>query len=196
MFKKINYTICYFILMVLVSMPVYSNFQVNTYTTNLKWNFLGEFIFNAGLSGSVKIRNDNTNGYVIADAVKFVPVIQITDNSINDWYPQIHNDKITWQGGDGSVSFPFETFFWNGSYNIQITDDILYDGDQQIHNSQITWVKSDGSDLEIFFCDPSQVFAVPTLNLKFFIILFVLLCFLILIRYKGLLWSHPLASDE
>jgi hypothetical protein len=37
------------------------------------WVLLGTFQFNAGTSGNVKIRNDNASGYVIADAVRFVP---------------------------------------------------------------------------------------------------------------------------
>lgn len=36
-----------------------------------KWNFLGEFNFNKGTSGYLKITN-NANGYVIADAVMYV----------------------------------------------------------------------------------------------------------------------------
>ena len=35
------------------------------------WNSLGSFTFNAGTAGSVKIRTDGTNGYVVADAIKF-----------------------------------------------------------------------------------------------------------------------------
>ncbi|THF84587.1 golvesin C-terminal-like domain-containing protein [Cohnella fermenti] len=41
------------------------------------WNLLGTYAFQAGTSGSVTIRNDalaTPDGYVVADAVKFVPV--------------------------------------------------------------------------------------------------------------------------
>jgi len=37
-----------------------------------KWNYLGEFNFNKGTSGNVKISTDGTNGIVIADAIRFV----------------------------------------------------------------------------------------------------------------------------
>jgi hypothetical protein len=41
---------------------------------NAVWVLLGTFTFTAGTSGSVTIRNTNTNGYVVADAVEFVPM--------------------------------------------------------------------------------------------------------------------------
>jgi hyaluronate lyase len=36
-----------------------------------EWNLLGTYSFAAGTGGSVTIANDGTNGYVVADAVKF-----------------------------------------------------------------------------------------------------------------------------
>lgn len=36
------------------------------------WNLIGTYIFNAGTSGSVTIRNNGTSGYVASDAVRFV----------------------------------------------------------------------------------------------------------------------------
>jgi hypothetical protein len=61
--------------------PVDVNFAGGT--TNLSinqqvggtWFPLGTFQFNAGTNGNVLIRNDGANGYVIADAVKFIQVI-------------------------------------------------------------------------------------------------------------------------
>ena len=46
------------------------NQQLNSGT----WTLLGTYDFNAGTSGSVLIRTSSANGYVIADAVDFVPV--------------------------------------------------------------------------------------------------------------------------
>lgn len=37
------------------------------------WNLLGTYDFNAGSAGYVRIRTTGTSGYVVADAVKFVP---------------------------------------------------------------------------------------------------------------------------
>jgi len=48
------------------------------------WNSLGVFTFSRGISGSLKIGTLGTNGYVVADAVKFVPFSPtdlIMDNS-------------------------------------------------------------------------------------------------------------------
>ncbi|MFB9273778.1 glycoside hydrolase family 9 protein [Cohnella cellulosilytica] len=47
-----------------------------------KWNLLGTYSFAGGSADSVVIRTDGTNGYVIADAVKFEPVFDavIVDN--------------------------------------------------------------------------------------------------------------------
>jgi len=50
-----------------------STVQVNQQTNGGQWVFLGTYSFNAGAAGSVLIRNTATNGYVIADAVRFRP---------------------------------------------------------------------------------------------------------------------------
>ncbi len=44
---------------------------VNQQTNGGQWNSLGIFSFAAGSAGSVLVRTNGTNGYVIADAVKF-----------------------------------------------------------------------------------------------------------------------------
>ena len=53
------------------------------------WLLLGTYNFNAGASGNVTVRTDATNGYVIADAVRFTPssaepVEVIVDNTSPD----------------------------------------------------------------------------------------------------------------
>ncbi|WP_438479296.1 golvesin C-terminal-like domain-containing protein [Oleiharenicola lentus] len=50
-----------------------STFSVNQELNNGTWVSLGVFTFNAGTGGSVLIRNAGANGYVIADAVQFIP---------------------------------------------------------------------------------------------------------------------------
>ena len=45
---------------------------VNQRANGGKWMLIGRFNFSAGTSGYIKIRNDGTDGYVIADAVRFV----------------------------------------------------------------------------------------------------------------------------
>ena len=46
---------------------------VNQQTNGFQWIYIGQFQFNAGTAGNVKI-SDNANGVVTADAVKFTPV--------------------------------------------------------------------------------------------------------------------------
>ena len=50
-----------------------STVQVNQQANGGQWVLLGTYSFNAGTGGSVLIRNTATNGYVIADAVRFHP---------------------------------------------------------------------------------------------------------------------------
>jgi hyaluronate lyase len=46
--------------------------SVNQQLNSGQWNTLGVYSFNGGTSGSVVIGNTGTNGFVVADAVKFV----------------------------------------------------------------------------------------------------------------------------
>src|SRR5690606_27317236 len=52
--------------------------SVNQQVNGGAWNLLGSFSFDAGTAGNVRIRTTGTNGVVIADAVRFVPVIDTT----------------------------------------------------------------------------------------------------------------------
>ncbi len=45
---------------------------VNEQINNNEWVFLGKFVFNAGTSGNVTVRNDGANGFVMVDAIRFV----------------------------------------------------------------------------------------------------------------------------
>lgn len=46
---------------------------INQQANNGVWVSLGTYSFAAGSTGSVLLRNDSANGYVVADAVRFVP---------------------------------------------------------------------------------------------------------------------------
>ena len=48
--------------------------SVNQRVNGGTWNLLGTFTFDTGTAGQVRIRTGGTNGVVIADAVRFVPV--------------------------------------------------------------------------------------------------------------------------
>jgi hypothetical protein len=75
---------------------------------------------------------------------------QLTNNTEDDYYPQIHKGQVAWQGWDGS---DWEIYFWDGVSTIQITNNSLYDRPPQMHNGQIVWSAYDGNDDEIFFWD-------------------------------------------
>ncbi len=47
---------------------------VNQQTSGSQWNLLGTFEFEAGSDGNVVIRTTGTNGFVVADAVRFVRI--------------------------------------------------------------------------------------------------------------------------
>ncbi|GAB3858272.1 hypothetical protein GCM10027610_095910 [Dactylosporangium cerinum] len=49
-----------------------STFGVDQRTSGGQWVALGTFQFTAGSAGSVLIRTEQTDGYVIADAARFV----------------------------------------------------------------------------------------------------------------------------
>ncbi|HEY0947324.1 MAG TPA: Ig-like domain-containing protein [Opitutaceae bacterium] len=50
-----------------------TTFSVNMRSSGGTWVLLGTFSFDAGETGSVRLRADGANGYVVADAVQFIP---------------------------------------------------------------------------------------------------------------------------
>ncbi|GAS85160.1 golvesin C-terminal-like domain-containing protein [Paenibacillus amylolyticus] len=52
---------------------------VNQQVNGGLWNLIGTYIFDVGTVGSVKIRSDGANGYVIADAIRFEYVPPFAD---------------------------------------------------------------------------------------------------------------------
>jgi lysophospholipase L1-like esterase len=65
---------------------------VNQQLNGGQWNLLGTYTFNAGTSGGVRIRTTSTNGYVIADAVQFVPASVPTEVSV--WATDSEADEL------------------------------------------------------------------------------------------------------
>lgn len=54
------------------SVPVTTFLRVNQQNNGATWVKLGAFDFSAGSAGSVVVRNEGANGWVVADAVQFV----------------------------------------------------------------------------------------------------------------------------
>ncbi|MCH8527546.1 MAG: right-handed parallel beta-helix repeat-containing protein [Kiritimatiellae bacterium] len=104
-----------------------------------QWVLLGTYTFNAGSDGNVLISNTGTNGFVIADAVKFTPGQTtpseiIVDNSDNTgvqitgswtsstWDPGYHGSDYLHDGnsGKGSKSVRFTPELNAGTYDVFI----------------------------------------------------------------------------
>ncbi len=75
-----------------------------------KWNSLGIYTFNAGTGGNVVISNTNTTGFVIVDAVRFVPVLwtpaDLVDQVWLDWRAEDLADGAvpSWSSRVGGVA--------------------------------------------------------------------------------------------
>ncbi|MHA2065268.1 MAG: hypothetical protein ACXABY_12905, partial [Candidatus Thorarchaeota archaeon] len=74
--------------------------------------------------------------------------VMLTNNSFNDYSPQIDAGQITWQGYDGS---DWEVFLFDGASITQLTDNSFDDSSPQIDAGQVTWRGFDSLDNEIFF---------------------------------------------
>jgi Tol biopolymer transport system component len=81
-------------------------------------------------------------------------ITQITNNTYEDWGPQIDNGIITWYGEEGGSDWEIFIYDIATGVSMQITTNTYLDGDPQIDNGIIAWVeREDGSGLEIFIYD-------------------------------------------
>ena len=81
------------------------------------------------------------------------PVTQLTDNSYDDFYPQVSGSNVVWHGFGGSGGTG-EVFLYNGSDTTQLTNNSYDDLYPQVSGSTIAWYGWDGSDWEIFTAVP------------------------------------------
>ena len=66
------------------------------------WILLGTYMFDAGTSGTVTIRTDATDGFVIADAVRFTPVAgQVPPVAVDDDYDAIEDTLLSVNAANG-----------------------------------------------------------------------------------------------
>ena len=82
---------------------------VNQRVNNGVWMFLGTFTFNSGTAGSLLVRNDKADGYVIADAVAFAKV----------GAAPAAPSGLTATGGNAQVSLSWTASSGAISYNIK-----------------------------------------------------------------------------
>ena len=92
----------------------------------------------------------HSNGYTAT-----FEIIQITDNSINDINPSLHNGAIAWSGEDENGYF--EIFYWNGSTTEKITNDgNIYNVNPSLYNGTIAWNDENGGN-EILYWDGNTI---------------------------------------
>ncbi|ACU61738.1 cellulase family glycosylhydrolase [Chitinophaga pinensis] len=85
-----------------------NSYLINQQIDNGVWKYLGTYNFAAGTTGNVLIRNDSANGYVIADAVKFVlhpdeisaPILKKARINSLTIYPNPATNTIQFSGVD------------------------------------------------------------------------------------------------
>ena len=90
-----------------------------------------------------------------ASAAAAFDVMQITDNSINDYYPAVSGSNVVWMGDDGNDT---EIHFWDGGFpipdhTIQITDNSTDDEDPDISGSNVVWGGYDDDGPQIYLWD-------------------------------------------
>ncbi|WNR42868.1 polysaccharide lyase family 8 super-sandwich domain-containing protein [Paenibacillus roseipurpureus] len=101
------------------------------------WVYLGSFPFAAGTSGNVTIRNEETDGRVNVDAVKFVPVSSISTTPVNvtnpvalpatsDEFDILRNRRADFVTGWTSFN-PTDTILSNKLYQINAKAQQLWD---------------------------------------------------------------------
>ena len=79
--------------------------------------------------------------------------IQLTNNDVNDFFPQISDNNVVWQS---QIDSDGEIFLYNGSETIQLTNNDVEDFFPAISGENVVWSGSDGRDREIFLYDGSE----------------------------------------
>jgi len=104
-----------------------------------QWNSLGAFLFDAGTGGDVRIANDGTNGYVIADAVRFIrrsgtipDIVLDSENAAGIELTGTWGSSTTQFGYNGD-NYLHDQNSGKGSKSVTYTPDILYVGDYDVY---------------------------------------------------------------
>ena len=78
--------------------------SLNQQVNNGTWMLLGTFHFNAGSAGNLTVRNDGANGYVVADAVKFVLTIPPAPVGVTGT-PGNQQSVLAWSAVPGATGY-------------------------------------------------------------------------------------------
>ncbi|MCT7977106.1 cadherin domain-containing protein, partial [Laspinema olomoucense] len=77
-------------------------------------------------------------------------LIQLSNNSNDDYNPQISGSSVVWSGSEGTDN---EVYFYDGTSTTQLTNNSTDDYNPQISGSNVVWFGFDGTDNEIYFSD-------------------------------------------
>ncbi len=77
-------------------------------------------------------------------------LIQLTNRSITNSYPEISGSNVVWTGWDGT---DYEIYFYDGTSTTQLTNNSIEDQNPRISGSNVVWSGYDGNDWEIYFYD-------------------------------------------
>jgi len=88
--------------------------------------------------------------------------VNISNNSFNNYLPQVSGRNVTWYGFDG---FDNEIYLYSSGTTRQITRNVLDDRYPRIDGSKVVWQQHDGTDWEIAIYDiPSGTTTLLTAN--------------------------------
>ncbi|MCT7986091.1 hypothetical protein NG796_22700 [Laspinema sp. A4] len=77
-------------------------------------------------------------------------LIQLINNSISDYSPQISGANVVWQSYDDTH---YKIYFYDRNSVTQLTNNSTQDNFPEISGSNIVWQGFDGTDFEIYFYD-------------------------------------------
>jgi beta propeller repeat protein len=78
-------------------------------------------------------------------------VIQLTQNSYNDFNPLVSGDNVAWMGDPDYIDA--EIYFYDGKSTVQLTNNNFYDYISDISGDSVVWGEFEGNDSEIYLFD-------------------------------------------
>lgn len=108
--------------------------QANQRLNGGQWVSLGSYGFNAGTSGNILIGTTATNGYVIADAVRFVPLADIIIDNAASTGMTVTGSWVntTYAPGYWGTDYAHDDNLGKGSKSVRFTPSIATTGSYQV----------------------------------------------------------------
>lgn len=162
---------------------IISSIQISDKNKNIVWvasNSIDSGIFAHDRSSEIFLYNGKET-------------IQLTNNDVIDYAPQISGDSVVWVSG-GSLNS--EIFFYNGNKIIQITNNSTGDVLPYIEENKIVWLNEDESITSVMLTtiDNTESTSIPSSDRNYKIITsstIIILCLISLCFLKKLLLNEP-----